>query len=92
MHNQKSTLKRKVNFEKKSQLAVDVRKRGTMNELTKKEAYAVCDFIDCDLYQRIRNDTDIDSIEWLKNILHAYEKLCKFSGYVGLTEHGESEE
>ena len=60
-------------------------------ELTKKEAYALADFIDFALYDRIRNDTDIDSMEWLKSIVHAYEKLCEFSGYVGLTEHREDE-
>ena len=62
-----------------------------MKELTKNEAYAVCNFIDCNLYDTIRNDTEIDSIGWLRNILHAYEKLCAFSGYVGLTESEEEE-
>ena len=54
--------------------------------LTKDEAYAVADFIDCALYDRIRNDTDIDCMQWLRNIVHAYEKLCRFSGFVGLTD------
>lgn len=58
----------------------------SMTDLTKDEAYALADFIDIALYDRIRNDTDIDSMTWLKNMLHAYEKLCAFSGYVGLTE------
>ena len=66
--------------------------KGNSIELTKGEAYAICDFIDLSLYDRIRNDTDIDSMQWLKNILHAYEKLCKFSGYVGLTEGGEDDD
>ena len=56
-------------------------------ELTKDEAYAVADLISIDLIDRIRNDIDIDSMEWLMNIVHAYEKLCKFSGYVGLTDN-----
>ena len=60
-------------------------------ELTKNEAYAVADFIDYALYDRIRNDVDIDSMEWLKNIVHAYEKLSKYSGYVGLTEQRRNE-
>lgn len=60
--------------------------------LTKKEAYAVAEFIDVNLFANIRNDTDIDSMEWLKSILHAYEKMCKASGYVGLTEHAEGED
>ena len=57
-----------------------------MIDLTKAEAYAVADLISCDLFDRIRLDTDIDSMEWLINTVHAYEKLCKFSGYVGLTD------
>ena len=59
--------------------------------LTEDEAYAVAELIECNLYDTIRNDDSIDSMEWLRNILHAYEKLCRASGYVGLTEHEEGE-
>ena len=58
-------------------------------ELNKDESYAVAEFIDYNLLDFIRSDTDMDSMEWLRNILHAYEKMCKASGYVGLTEHAE---
>ena len=58
--------------------------------LTKDEAYAVADFIDGNLFDCIRNDTDIDSIQWLRNVLHAYEKMCAASGYVGATESEDS--
>lgn len=34
----------------------------------------------------IREDTDIDSLQWLRNVVHAYEKLCEYSGYNGVTE------
>lgn len=61
-------------------------------ELTKKEAYAVAEFIDCNLLDYIRSDTDIDSMGWLRHVVHAYEKMCKASGYVGLTEHAEEED
>lgn len=61
-------------------------------ELTKKEAHALAEFVDMNLIPTIRNDTDIDSMEWLKCMIHAYEKLCKFSGYVGLTEFGRGEQ
>lgn len=61
-------------------------------ELTKKEAYAVAEFINCNLLDYIRSDTDVDSIDWLKSILHAYEKMCKASGFVGLTENAEGED
>lgn len=54
--------------------------------LSKKEAFAVAEFIDCNLFDYIRNDTDVDSMGWLRNVLHAYEKMCKASGYVGTTE------
>ena len=60
--------------------------------LTKKEAYAVAEFVDCNLFDNIRNDISINSMEWLKNILHAYEKMCAASGFVGLTEHVEGED
>lgn len=42
--------------------------------------------IDETLIDTIRNDTDIDSIQWLRNVIHGYEKLCQYGGYVGLTE------
>ena len=55
-------------------------------ELTKDEAYAIADHIDRTLIQEIRNDVDIDSLQWLRNIIHGYEKLCLMSGFIGLTE------
>lgn len=63
-----------------------------MNDLTVDEAYAIADFIAMNLIDVIRNDTDIDSMKWLRGIIHGYEKLCKFSGYVGYTENNEEEE
>lgn len=61
-------------------------------KLTKKEAYAVAEFIDCNLLDYIRSDTDVDSMDWLKDILHAYEKMCKASGFCGLTEGAGGED
>ena len=58
----------------------------SVDNLTKDEAYAICDFISMNLIDVIRNDIDIDSMQWLRNIIRGYEKLCTFSGYVGLTE------
>ena len=60
-------------------------------ELTKDEAESLADFIDLNLIQTIRDDTNIDSMAWLKSMIHAYEKLCAYSGYVGLTELAEEE-
>jgi len=60
--------------------------------LSKEEAFAVAEFIDCNLFDYIRNDTDVDSIGWLRNVLHAYGKMCKASGFVGLTESVEGKD
>jgi len=54
--------------------------------LSKNEAYSIAEFIDLNLITNIRNDTNIDSMKWLKNMVHGYEKLCELSGYKGLTE------
>ena len=58
--------------------------------LTKDEAYAVAEFIDGNLYNYIRSDEEIDSMQWLRSVLHAYEKMCAAGGYVGLTESEDS--
>ena len=60
-------------------------------ELTKNEAFAIAQHIDFTLFDTIRTDTDIASMTWLRNIIHAYEKLCEYSGYVGVTENPEGE-
>lgn len=65
----------------------------TMIELTKKEAYAVAEFIDGNIFDAIRNDVEWDNFQNLRNLIHAYEKCCKASGYVGLTDTmGEDDE
>ena len=56
--------------------------------ITQDEAYSLAEFIDCNLISEIRNNVEIDSMQWLRNMIHAYEKLCKYSGFVGLTESG----
>lgn len=63
-----------------------------MTELTKDEAYALAEFIDMNFFEVLRNNVDIDSMQWLRNMVHAYEKLCKISGFVGLTESGADDE
>lgn len=57
-------------------------------ELTKGEAYAVAEFIDYNIFEALRNDTDWDSFQNLRNLVHAYEKCCEVSGFVGLTDSG----
>lgn len=62
-----------------------------MVDLTKDEALAIASHIDSTLIDSIRDDTDIDSMQWLRNMIHGYEKLCAFSGYVGLTEESPAQ-
>lgn len=57
-----------------------------MKELTKDEAYAVAEFIDMNIFDAIRNDTDWDSFQNLRDLIHGYEKCCAVSGYKGLTD------
>ena len=40
-------------------------------ELTKAQCESLIDYIEINLFDVIRNDTDIDSIEWLQNLLDA---------------------
>lgn len=47
-----------------------------MIEISKCEATSLADFIEFNIFDAIRNDTEIDSIEWLENILSVYRK-CK---------------
>lgn len=61
---------------------------GELN-ITKAEAEALCNHIDMTLIQTIRADPDIDSMSWLRSMVHVYEKLCAHCGYVGITESEE---
>lgn len=47
-----------------------------MIEITKSEAYSLRDFIENYLFDAIRNDVEIDNMEWLNNIMSVYKK-CK---------------
>ena len=58
-------------------------------ELTKNEAYAVAEFIDMNIFTAIRSDEEWDSFQNLRNLIHAYEKCCAVSGYVGVTDSAE---
>ena len=44
--------------------------------LTQDEAISLADFLEIHLIDDIRNDTDIDSLEWLANMISIYKK-CK---------------
>lgn len=60
--------------------------------LTRDEAFAVACHIDSTLIDYIRNNADVDNMRWLCGMASAYRKLCKYSGYVGLTEREENDE
>ena len=47
-----------------------------MIELTKKEADVLIELIELNLFDIIRKDEEIDSIEWLETIMSIYRK-CK---------------
>lgn len=47
-----------------------------MIEITKDEAESLLDFIESNFYEVIRNDVDIDNINWAANIMSLYQK-CK---------------
>lgn len=42
-------------------------------ELTKDQCGSLSDFIEMNLLEVIRNDTDIDNLNWVKNILDALQ-------------------
>lgn len=56
-------------------------KENTMLNLTKSEAQNVAEFIELYLLEDIRNNPDIDNPMWLFDMMHAFEKLCEYSGY-----------
>lgn len=47
-----------------------------MITITQSEAESYVDMIENNLYDIIRGDTEIDSVEWLYNLLSIYRK-CK---------------
>ena len=48
-----------------------------MVELTKIEAGAIANLIELNIFEIIRNDTDIDNIEWLCAVMEVYKKCEK---------------
>ena len=47
-----------------------------MIEITKDEAESLLDFIELNFFDAIRNDEDVDNLEWVINIMSVYQK-CK---------------
>ena len=42
--------------------------------ITKDECQSLINLIDCSLFDIIREDEDIDSLEWLANIMRIYDR------------------
>ena len=47
-----------------------------MIKITESEAESLADLIESSIFDIIRDDTEIDNIEWLSDIMSAYRK-CK---------------
>lgn len=44
-------------------------------DLTETQRRNLCDFIEVNIFECIRNDTEIDNINWLIDMMKAYQKL-----------------
>lgn len=44
-------------------------------DLTESQCRNLCDFIEVNIFENIRDDTEIDNIGWLIEIIGAYQKL-----------------
>lgn len=44
-------------------------------DLTESQCESLCDFIEVNIFEYIRNDTEIDNINWLIDLMKAYQKL-----------------
>ena len=44
-------------------------------DLTESQCRNLCEFIELNIFEYIRDDTDIDNIGWLIEIIRAYQKL-----------------
>ena len=45
-----------------------------MVELTESEASSLCDYLELNFIQNVRDDTDIDSMLWLDNMMSIWRK------------------
>ena len=52
-------------------------------EFTKGKVIGLMDFLETNIFDAIRNDTDIDSFVWLCNMTSAYKKLKEAGVEVG---------
>lgn len=50
-------------------------------EITKLEASSLCDFIEMNIFESLRNDPDADNIAYLVNLMNVFQRAAEFSGY-----------
>lgn len=48
-------------------------------DLTESQCRNLCDFIELNIFDYIRNDADIDNIDWLVDMMEIYQKLKKWN-------------
>ena len=48
---------------------------GMIIDLTESQCRNLCDFIEVNIFEYIRNDTEIDNIGWLIDMMETYKKL-----------------
>lgn len=48
-------------------------------DLKESQYINLCDFIELNIFDYIRNDTDIDNIDWLVDMMEIYQKLKKWN-------------
>lgn len=55
-------------------------------DLKESQCINLCDFIELNIFDYIRNDTDIDNIDWLVDMMEIYQKLKKWNTASGIIE------
>lgn len=48
-------------------------------DLKESQCINLCDFIELNIFDYIRNNTDIDNIDWLVDMMEIYQKLKKWN-------------
>lgn len=47
-------------------------------EITKSEASSLCEFIELNIFNNIRDDPDVDNIAWLVNLMNIFQRAADF--------------
>lgn len=60
--------------------------------LEKVEERVLCEFLEMHLFSAIRDDREIDNMNWLVTIVGLFKRMAEDCGYVGLTYPAGEEE